>query len=147
MVRRVAMLEAKVLPAYSAGNGHQFLFLAVPKRATIGVDLLLLRAAKLIDMGAHGYVRRYVTGRGNRFAAQWANRHLDVLAEGRRTGVGLVAEVLRAENCATSIALHRQEIELVAELFRAVLAQVGKLHFRLSSTFNRTSRTLNSINS
>lgn len=136
MVRRVAMFEAKVLLAYGAGNGDQLLLLAVSERAPVGVDFLLLRATELIDVGANGYVRRNVTGRGNRFAAKGANRHLDVLAEGRRAGVGLVAEVLRAENCATSIALHRQEIELVAVFLRAVLAQVRKLHFRLSSIFN-----------
>lgn len=136
MVRGMAMFEAKVLPAYGAGNRDQFLFLAVSERAPVGVDLLLLRATELIDVSANGYVRRYVTGRGNRFAAKGADRHLNVLPESGRAGVGLVAEVLRAENCATSIALHRQEIELVAVFLRAVLAQVWKLHFRLSSIFN-----------
>lgn len=127
------MFEAKVLPADGARNRNKFLLFAVPERASVGVDLLLLRAAKLIDVGPNRYVRRYVPGRGNRFAAKRADRYLDVLPEGRRAGMGLVAEVLRAENCATSIALHRQEIEFVAVFFRAMLAQMWEFHFRLSS--------------
>lgn len=127
------MFEAKVLPADGARNRNQFLLFAVPEGAPVGVDLLLLRAAELIDVGPNRYVRRNVPRRGNRFAAKRADRYLDVLAEGRRAGMGLVAEVLRAENCATSIALHRQEIEFVAVFFRAMLAQMREFHFRLSS--------------
>lgn len=125
----MTVLEAVVPFTHTAREWHQFFLFAVLERTSVGVDLFLLRFAKLVNVGSDGHVRGNIPGGGNRIAAQRTDRNLDVLLVRRMAGMCLVAEVLRTENLPTSVAFHRQEIELAAILLRTMFTQMRKFHY------------------
>ena len=134
MIQRVTVREAKVEPAVGALERDELLLLALAHVAAVLVDLPPLlgrvRGALGVDVPPDDEVRGLVELLADRAEplAERADGDLDVLAVGLRAGVRVVGEVVLAEDAAAGVALDGEEVEEVAGLHAAVLAEVGELH-------------------
>lgn len=128
MVAGVSMTQAKVQATLRAGHRDELLSLAALGIAAIGVDLLALRFALLVNVLANSDIGLHSGWRGHGLPTQWADGHLNVLLVGSWTAVAVVAVVRGAEDLVARVALNGQKIQSVARCLTAVLSQVWKFH-------------------
>lgn len=110
------MTQAKVQATLRAGHRDELLSLAALGIAAIGVDLLALRFALLVNVLANSDIGLHSGWRGHGLPTQWADGHLNVLLVGSWTAVSVVAVVRGAEDLVARVALNGQKIWTWMEL-------------------------------